>query len=186
MTKVEKIYRIFEKIKIIGVWISGIALLGMMVIIVIDVISRNVFLHSISGGFEFVQNYFMPVAVFPALPFIYSTGVLPQMDLLLDRCNERMKKINVMLVVVIELFIMIFMTLYTWDYAVTGLEKGTAFPASGKLYPLYPLFFFVSIAFGLIIIENIFILIRNFTQRGTTFLFKPNATNDQQEATFIK
>ena len=174
MDSIEKLYRMFQFIKLIGAWISGIALIGMMVFIVFDVLLRNVFENSINGAFEIVQNYFMPIVVFPALAFIYSSGVLPKMDLLLDKFNEQTKKIIIILMNVIEIFILLIMTQFTWEYALTGLEKGMSFPAAGTLYPLYPLFFFIPIAFLLIIIENIFILIRNFTQREATFLFHTN------------
>lgn len=172
MGTIERIYQIFNKLKLIGVWISGIALVGMMFFIVLDVILRNVFSNSINGGFEIVQNYFMPLAVFPALAYIYSSGVLPKMDILLERFSEKFQKFIIVVMLLMEVFVLAIMFQFTMEYAISGLERKMSFPAAGSLYPVYPLFFFVTIGFFMILIENIFVLIRNFTQEKATFLFE--------------
>ncbi|GGC89467.1 hypothetical protein GCM10007216_20270 [Thalassobacillus devorans] len=167
-----KIYRVFEWIKLIGIWISGISLFGMMMFIVVDVVLRNVLSDSINGGFEFVQNYFMPLAVFPALAYVYSSGVLPRMDLVLDKFSVPIKRILIFIMVLLEIFILGLIVQFTWEYAVSGLEREMSFPAAGSLYPLYPLFFLIPLSFALIIVENLFILFRNIIERKPSFLFK--------------
>jgi TRAP-type C4-dicarboxylate transport system permease small subunit len=165
-------YRYFDYIKIIGVWISGISLIGMMFFVVYDVFLRNVVENSINGGFEIVQNYFMPIVVFPSLAYVYSSGVLPKMDMLIERFKNKTKMFFIFGMLLIEIFILVLMTQYSLEYAMTGLERDMAFPAAGTLYPLYPIFFFIPIAFGLIIVENIFILVRNLIEKQPSFLFK--------------
>lgn len=167
-----KAYKYFSYLKIGGVWISGIILIGMMFFITYDVFARNVLNDSINGGFEIVQNYFMPILIFPALAFTYSSGVLPKMDLLLDKFNNNVKKAVIIGMLLLEIFILVLLTHFTWAYAMDGLSRKMAFPAAGQLYPLYPFFFLVPISFTLIIIENFFILVRNFIEKEPSFVFQ--------------
>ncbi|MDQ0163599.1 TRAP transporter small permease [Aeribacillus alveayuensis] len=172
MNRVNKLYRIFGWVKVLGLWISGISLMGMMIFIVVDVVFRNVSSNSINGAFEIVQNYFMPLSVFPALAYVYSSGVLPKMDLIIEKLNNQMKKVIIFSRVIIEIFILALMFQFTWDYAMYGLERKMSFPASGTMYIVYPLFFLIPISFALIIIENVFILIKNIMEKHPSFLFK--------------
>ncbi|MCM3594900.1 TRAP transporter small permease [Metabacillus idriensis] len=172
MNGILRAYKFFDWIKLIGVWISGISLFGMMMFIVLDVLLRNVGGNSINGAFEIVQNYFMPVLVFPSLAYVYSSNVLPKMDLLIDRFQNKTKKPFIFGMLVVEIFILVLMTQFTWEYAMDGFDRNMAFPAAGTMYPIYPLFFFIPIAFALIIIENIFILFKNIQEKEASFLFK--------------
>lgn len=170
MEGVLKAYKVFEYLKIIGVWISGISVLAMMFFISYDVFLRNVFSGSIRGGFEIVQNYLMPLVVFPSLAYVYSSGVLPKMDLIMGRLSEKIQKALIFFMLAIELFILVLIVQFSWEFAMNGLERKTAFPAAGTMYLLYPLFFIIPIAFSMIIIENIFIFIRNIKEKKATLL----------------
>ncbi|WP_188208056.1 TRAP transporter small permease subunit [Alkalibacillus aidingensis] len=181
MVAIEKAYHIFEKIKLIGVWISGISLFGMMLFIVIDVVLRNLFNSSISGGFEMVQNYFMTLTVFPALAYVYSSGVLPKMDLLIERFQDQVKKLIIFFMIALEVFILAIMFYFSLDYAINGFERSMSFPAAGTLYPIYPFLFLIPLAFFLIVIENMFILIKNIMFKEPSFLFKGDSTQDSGE-----
>lgn len=168
---VDKLYNLMNIIKMIGLTISGVALIGMMVFIVLDVMLRNAINYSISGGFEITQNYFMTLTVFPAL----STGVLPKVDLLFERFSPKAKKRFVVAIVLIELVFLCIVTHFTWEYARMGWERKMAFPAAGKLYPVYPIYVLIPISFALIIVENLFILYRNLTQQHASFVFRGDA-----------
>jgi TRAP-type mannitol/chloroaromatic compound transport system permease small subunit len=178
MDGILKIYRYFEYMKLAGVWISGISLIGMMLFIVFDVFLRNVLSDSINGGFEIVQNYFMPIVVFPSLAYAYSSGVLPRMDLFMERLKDKSKMMLIFGMLILEIFILFLMTLYTWEYAMTGLERKMSFPAAGSLYPVYGLFFLIPISFTLIIIENIFILLKNVMVKKPSLLFQKDLANN--------
>lgn len=167
-----KAYNIFHYIKLAGVWISGISVLAMMMMIVYDVTMRTFFSSSIRGGFEIIQNYMMPLVVFPGLAYVYASGILPKMDLILEKINTNMKKILIIFMLLIELFVLVLIVQFSWEYAISGLDRKTAFPAAGTLYPLYPLFFLIPIAFALIVIENVFILIRNLLEKSPSLLMK--------------
>lgn len=167
-----KAYNIFHYIKLAGVWVSGLSVLAMMLMIVYDVTMRTLFSSSIRGGFEIIQNYMMPLVVFPGLAYVYASGVLPKMDLILEKINDNAQKVLIIFMLLIELFVLVLIVQFSWEYAMSGLERKTAFPAAGTLYPLYPLFFLIPLAFAMIVIENVFILIRNFLEKKPSLLMK--------------
>ncbi|ANU14219.1 TRAP transporter small permease [Planococcus halocryophilus] len=180
MNGVWKAYNIFHYIKLAGIWISGISVLLMMLMIVYDVTMRTLFSSSIRGGFEIIQNYMMPLVVFPGLAYVYASGVLPKMDLILERLNKKAKKIMIFFMLLLELFVLVLIVQFSWEYAMSGLDRKTAFPAAGTLYPLYPLFFLIPIAFAMIVIENVFIFIKNILDKNPSMVMR-EAENKPEE-----
>lgn len=172
MNGVWKAYNIFHYIKLAGIWISGISVLLMMLMIVYDVAMRTFFSSSIRGGFEIIQNYMMPLVVFPGLAYVYASGVLPKMDLILEKLNNTAQRILIFFMLLLELFVLVLIVQFSWEYAMSGFERKTAFPAAGTLYPLYPLFFLIPIAFAMIVVENVFILIRNILEKTPSMVMK--------------
>ena len=113
----------------------------------------------------------MPLLVFPSLGYVYSSNVLPKTDLLIERFQGKMKKIFIFVMLIVEIIILLLITQFTWEYAMQGLERKMSFPAAGTLYPVYPLFYFIPTAFALILIENVFILLKNLLEKEASFLF---------------
>lgn len=160
----QRSYKIFSIIKLIGLLISGISLFLMMLFIVGDVLSRNFLSKSIPGNYEVVGNYFMPLAVFPGLAFTYGTGIFPRITMVVSKFSRRLQKVIVILLLLFEGILFFLLAYYGLQYALEGLKEGFSFPAGGKLYPLYPFIFLVPIGFGLLIIEILFLLIKNIMQ----------------------
>lgn len=160
----DRAYAGFGYVKRAGAIVAGLATIGMMLFIVYDVVGRNFLGGSIRGGFELVQNYFMPVAIFPALGYVYSSGILPKMDLLMPRTPRGFQAFAAYLLLVLELVIFALMTYYTWQFATTGLERGATFPAAGSLYPVWPIYFLVPLGLAMILVETVFVLLRNLTR----------------------
>ena len=154
-------YRIFGYVKVAGAIISGLSIFGMMLFIVYDVAGRNFFGGSIRGGFEIVENYFMPVAIFPALGYVYASGITPKMDLLMPKAPERFQAAMVYVLLGLELAVFGLLIYFTWGYAMTGMERGMTFSAAGSLYPIWPLLFLVPFGFALVVVETLFVLVRN-------------------------
>lgn len=161
MERLLRWYRVFGYLKLTGALISGASIFAMMLFIVADVVSRNFLSGSISGSFEIVQNYFMPAAVFPALGYVYASGMLPKMELLVPKLREAAQQAVVYFLLVLELVIFAVLAYYTCGYALSGLERREAFPAGGTLYPVWPLFFLVPGGFLLVVAETVFVLVRN-------------------------
>lgn len=178
MEKLLRAYNVFGIIKKIGMFISCLAVIFMMFFIFYDVLSRNLFATSIRGGFEIIQNYLMPLVVFPGLAYVYASGVVPKMDLIIEKFNRKLKKGVIFVLLLLEFFILILLFIYTWEYALDGLAREVSFPAGGALYPVYPFFFTVPIAFLLIIIENVFIFFRNILMEDPSLLVVDSSEED--------
>lgn len=161
MDKLMTTYRTYGYLKLAGALVSGLAIFGMMCFIVADVVSRNFLGGSISGSFEVAQNYFMPISVFPALAYVYGSGVLPRMDLVMHRVNQHVQDVVVYVLLALELVVFSLLVYYTWGYAMDGMERGVAFPAGGSLYTLWPLFFLVPIGFAMVLLETLFVFAKN-------------------------
>lgn len=154
-------YRAFGWLKLAGAAISGVAIFGMMLFIVYDVVGRNLLGGSIRGGFEIVQNYFMPLSIFPALGYVYASGILPKMDMVMDRAPRRLQGGVIYLTLLAEIVIFSLLLYFTWDYAMAGMNRGMAFPAAGTLYKLWPLLFLVPFGMALVLVETMFALTHN-------------------------
>ncbi|OLO36370.1 hypothetical protein BTR23_15995 [Alkalihalophilus pseudofirmus] len=160
--KIDTLYKGFTKIKNGGLVLAGVAVFLMMAFIVVDVTLRNLFNASISGNYEIIQRYLMPLAVFPAIAITYSSGLMPKITMFVEKLSEKAQYIINMLLLFLEIFVMILIFYYSWKYAVQGLQAGVTFPAGGKMYPLYPVLFLVPIGFALLMIELVFNIIKEF------------------------
>lgn len=161
-----RIYARWGKVKVAGAVLSGLAILGMMLLIVADVISRNFLGGSISGSFEFVQNYFMPVAVFPGLAYVYGTGILPRMDLLKDKMAGKVGSTVTHIQVGLELLLFATLLYLTMGYAIDGAQRDVGFSAAGEIHDIWPVYFVVPLGMLMILIETVFVLVRNIHVDG--------------------
>ncbi|GKV65222.1 MULTISPECIES: hypothetical protein [unclassified Sporosarcina] len=62
------------------------------------------------------------------------------------------------------------LALFGGQYFLQALEKGLAFTAAGTNYPLYIVIIFVPIGFSLVIIEMLFLLIKNVKTKTPSFV----------------
>lgn len=172
MEVLDKYYNMFEKVKFIGVIISGISILAMMFIIVVDIFSRSITGGSILGVFEITQNYIMILTIFPVLPYLYSSGVMPRMDLLAEKMSNKTGGKMTILLIIFEMVIYTFVLIYSFEYAYTGFLKDSHFFGGGKLYPIYPVQFLIPVAFLFLVIENIFIILKSYLTKKPMLVYK--------------
>ncbi|ARK32434.1 TRAP transporter small permease [Halalkalibacter krulwichiae] len=155
----------------VGMYISGIAILIMMVMTVIDVTLKALFSSTIPGNYLYVQNYLMPVAFFCGLPYVFFTGIFPRLDLLIKRFSKKVS-INIMIsVLVIELLVYILITYYSFSYGLYGLRENITFLAGVNSLPLYPMFFLVTIGFAMLTICLILTLRKMIKTNGEFTFF---------------
>ncbi|MCM3601690.1 TRAP transporter small permease [Robertmurraya korlensis] len=143
----EKLYKFTQKLVFMGLILSGVAILAMMLLIVVDVAMRNLFNEPISGTYEMVQYFLMPLAIFPALAYTYQSGVLPKLSELAEKMPKKFQKFNKYLILVIEVFIFSLLTIYGLKFALSGIADRMAIPVSGNLLPVYPIYLFVPLGF---------------------------------------
>ena len=141
----------------------------MMLFISAEVLLRNVFNASIPGNYEIVQNYFMPIVTFPILVYAYSTGILPRVHMVVVKFSEKVQKVVLFILIVIELVLFTLIFIHSLQYSLSAVAQGMSFPASGSLYPLYPVLFLVPFGFGLLIIELLFIFVKNVREKEVSF-----------------
>lgn len=158
-----KAYNIFGIIKKIGVWTTGLTIMGMMFFITIDVLGRNFFSMPVPGNFEIVQGYLMPLISFPALAYAYAEGIMPRMDIIINKLSHSRKRLFIVAALIFDIGILLAMIAFSWQYVMLGFSEKTYFIAGLRLYPVYFLFIIVPISFSMIVLENIFVIIRNLS-----------------------
>ena len=155
-------YSVLGVLKGAGMVVSGLATFGMMAFIVADVVSRNVWGSSIPGAYEIIQNYFMIVAVFPAIGYVMAAGILPRLDLAVQRLRGRIFGAGLQIGLLGEAIVLGLLVYYSFLYALSGFERGLGFSAAGSIYPLWPVLFLIPAGLLLALAEVLFVLIRNF------------------------
>lgn len=150
---------ILEKVNIvlrnIGKYLSGIAIFLMMFLIVADVFMRNVFGNPLSGTYEIVQFFLMPMAIFPALGYVYWVGVLPRLSEIIAKSPQGFQKFNNLLILVIDLVVFALLTYYGFLFAMSGFESQMAVPLGGSLVSVWPVYFLVPVGFLFVLLEVI-------------------------------
>lgn len=150
MQVLEKINQITRDV---GKYVSGFAILAMMFAIVIDVFMRNVFGIPIAGTYEVVQYFLMPLAVFPALSFVYWIGILPSLTELISKSPVWFKSFNKYLILCIDAGVFTLLTYYGFLFAMGGMADQMAVPIARSLIPVWPVYFLVPISFLFVLLE---------------------------------
>lgn len=164
------------KIFVISMYIGGIAIMLMMILTVIDVVLKSFFDSAIPGNYLFMESYLMPIAVFLGMPYAFFSGIFPRLDMFLIKwkASTRLKVIIAMLV--LELIAFLVLIYYSFTFGIYGAVSNITFLAGVNSYPLYPMFFLVTIAFTMITIYLIKI-IWNCLKTGEEPLFFSGSEN---------
>ncbi|MBU8909334.1 TRAP transporter small permease, partial [Desertibacillus haloalkaliphilus] len=121
MNTVNKIDELFDRVNKIGVFISGIAILLMMFLIALEIVLRSVFSSSIPGSYLIVENYFMPLAVFPALAFAFASGIFPRLEVVVDKVKTITTKTSIIVfVMLVELICSVIIAYYGFVMGIEG------------------------------------------------------------------
>ncbi|MGD6855748.1 TRAP transporter small permease [Bacillus infantis] len=141
-----------------GMYVSGAAIVLMMLITFIDVTLKNLFGSTIPGSYLYVQNYLMPLAFFCGLPYAFFSGIFPRLDIVVNKFSSKVIAKLVVAVLALELVAFILIMYYSFLYGLHGLNTNITFLAGINSMPLYPFFFLVTIGFGLLSIYLISVL----------------------------
>lgn len=152
MQLIEKVNGVIRNI---GKYISGIAIILMMVIIVSDVFMRNVFGNPLSGTYEIVQFFLMPMAIFPALGYVYWVGVLPRLTEIIAKTPAGFRKANNLVILIIDLVLFSLLTYYGVLFAISGFQSQMAVPLGGSLVSVWPVYILVPLGFFSVLLEVI-------------------------------
>ncbi|MGI6747572.1 MAG: TRAP transporter small permease [Anaerovoracaceae bacterium] len=172
MQKIDKAYKGYTKFSNIGLILGLLGVYLMMLVIVLDVVTRNFFNLSITGIFEFVQYYLLPLSIFPVFGYAYSTGVMPRITMLIDKFSKKTQHIASVLVLIVNIILFTLMAWFSLLYAIQS-TKDKAFVIIGmNNIPLWPLYYLVVLGFFLIIAESVFSLIQNIRTKGINIEFR--------------
>lgn len=167
------LYKIFEKIKWVGMLISGLTIFFMMFYTTLDVFMRNVFNSSNLYTYEFSQYYFMPLAVLPALAYAFGRGVMPRIELVVSKLKDTHQRIVTIILLIIEIVLFTVLTIYGTKYAIAAFQNSISFSAGGENYLLGPVILFAPFSFLLITIECVFLLIKNIMESKSSYMVIP-------------
>ncbi|MFA1820864.1 TRAP transporter small permease [Virgibacillus oceani] len=144
----------------IGKNISGLAILSMMIIIVLDVVMRNIFQISIPGSYVIIENFLMPIAIFPALGYVYMVHILPRLSEFIERRSRRFERFNRFLLLGIDIIVFGLLTYYTFLFFLDGYNNQIAIPVATNFIPLWPIYFLIPLGYFLVLQEVILQLIQ--------------------------
>ncbi|WP_156289636.1 TRAP transporter small permease [Oceanobacillus salinisoli] len=165
-------YKIFNKIKIGGLILSGSTIFIMMLFIVADVALRNMLNSSVLGSYEITEYLLMPLAFFPGLAFAYSSGIMPRVEMFVVKLKIGHQRNIFIALLILEMILFLLLTFYGFQYALTGTEEILGFSMKGTIIPYYPILYFVPLGFLLLSIEIFFLIIKNFQSEKPTLNFK--------------
>lgn len=162
-------YKTFNKIKRAGMFLSGLAVFFMMIYTTLDVAIRNIFGMSILYSYEITQFYLMPLAVFPALAYAFGVGIMPRIDLFVQKIKEQYQLFVAILLISVELVLMLLLAWFGYEYLTLASARGDSFTAGTFYYPLNLIIFFVPIGFLLVAVEMAFLLAVNIKYKKPNF-----------------
>ncbi len=172
-------YKIFQKIKTLGMVVGGCFIFIMMLYITLDVFLRNVTGNSSLHAYEFSQYYFMPIIVFTGLAYTFSAGIMPRVELLVNKLNDKYQRIVAVFLIILEIVLLLLLTIFGWQYAVYAFANGISFSAGGSNFATAPVIIFVPICFLLVMIEMIFLLIKNIKGSKASFVVLDEKLKDE-------
>lgn len=155
-----------------GMYISGIAIMLMMILTVIDVTLKTIFNSTIPGSYLYVQNYLMPLAFFCGLPYAFFSGIFPRLDIVVKRFRKEALTKIVIAVLIIELISYLLITYYSFLYGIHGMTTNITFLAGVNSVPLYPFLFLVTIGFGMLSFYLIVVLRKIVKTNGEYSFFR--------------
>lgn len=155
-----------------GMYISGIAIMMMMILTVFDVALKTIFNSTIPGGYLYVQNYLMPLAFFCGLPYAFFSGIFPRLDIVVKRFRKELITKIVISVLAIELISYVLIAYYSLLYGIHGMTTNITFLAGVDSVPLYPFFFLVTIGFGMLSFYLIVVLQKMVKTKGEYTFFR--------------
>lgn len=172
VSNLDRAYGVFKYLEKIGLLVSGASLMLTMLLITIDVFVRNFTISSLVGIYEIVQNYLMPIMVFPAIGYAYSEGIMPRIVMVTDKLSARVRVAAAMLISLIEVAIFSSMAYFTFAYSVDSVQEKLGFICGTSMLPLYHVMFLPALSFAMIAIENVFLLITNIKNKTDRFTYK--------------
>lgn len=148
-----KLNKMNQTIQTMGARISGLAILSMMVVIVLDVFLRNIFKMPIPGSYVIIESFLMPIAIFPALGYVYMMEVLPRLSEFVAKTPKWFQKYNRLLLIIMDIIIFSLLTYYTFKFFMNGYKDDMQIPVASHFIAIWPVYLFIPLGYLLVLLE---------------------------------
>lgn len=152
----QKADKVLATVEMAGVIICGISVMIMMLYTTVDVVVRTFSNVTFTGTYERVQAIFMPMAVFPGIPFAYRSGVLPMFDSLTKKMKPQKAKLVEWSIAIIEVACFSLLAYYSWFTSIQAVQDNMAIQAGGTLTPTWWVYFGCTFGFNVLFVEILF------------------------------
>lgn len=163
-------FRAVSAVNRIGLFAASAAVAVMMLFIVLDVAGRNFGFRIVRNSYEFSEYYFMAMGVFPALGYIYTTGILPKVDSLYQRYSRKIRIVVVCLIILIEIIIFGLLSYWSFFEFLGDLQGASVFVAGSSTYPIWPVMLAVFSGLFLVFCDRVLVLMENLVFRNGTLI----------------
>lgn len=147
----------FEKLEVLCLRLSQIALVIMMVLTTLDALSRHLFSKSITGAYEVTEMYLMVMLVFLSMSYVQKVDGHIRLDIIFERLSKRVQDVLNIVFYLLAAAMMFFIGYQGFNMTVTALQNNLI--ASGLInFPLWLSYIWIPIGSFLIMIR-LFLLV---------------------------
>lgn len=154
----------------LGAGIAGVFMAVMMLAITVDVAGRNFDIILVSYSYEWTEYYFMAFAFFPALGYIYSSGIMPRVNSLYDRMRDGPRTMVAVLFLLTEIVVFGLLFMWTIDEFVHAFSESTTFSVGYEQQLFWPVKLVVPAGICLLLLDRLFVLSENLIYRNGTLV----------------
>jgi TRAP-type mannitol/chloroaromatic compound transport system permease small subunit len=144
---------------------AGLMLLAIMLTTVLGVFGRYFLqVDLIPGGYNIIERIMFPLLVFWALPIAHRDGTFPRFELVVDKMRPKVKLAVSVLVFALEVVVYAVVLFFVVYFVTQGIRTGRTMQIGVNVLPVWPIIVMMPLAFGLILLEIIRLMVRDFMQ----------------------
>ncbi|MCH2557838.1 MAG: TRAP transporter small permease [Alcanivorax sp.] len=132
--------------------IGGLAIALMMLHITADVVLRFLFSSPPPGTITYVSNYYMVIAAFVPLAYAEKLDAHVSVEVVVERLPDKLQRHLAHWLLPVSAIVVGFMTVKTWDEAVTKYQSGAALVEGGTTIITWPGYFMLPLGLGLMVL----------------------------------
>ncbi|MBR0093389.1 MAG: TRAP transporter small permease [Lachnospiraceae bacterium] len=161
LKKLDKIYAGYSILTKVCNAVGILAVYAMMFIIVIDVFFRNFMPSPLTGIYEIVQWFLLPLSCIPFFGYAYASGIMPRVTMAVEKFKPSVQNKISIFVLILNIIMFSFLAYAGWVYAVKQMGKGGVVTIGKEHVAVWPLFFVIVVAYIMVTIECVFATIKN-------------------------
>ena len=172
MERLDHVYRYWQKLKNLFLFISGVGIFGMALYITVDVVWRKFAPTALVGTYEIVQYYLMPTIILLSMCYAFSSGVMPRIVAFVNKLPPKGQRVMGIVLPILDLVFCITMGVLSTEYAVQATHDKLTFICGVNTLPVWQMYYLASLAYIMMCIENIFVLVRNILTGSSEVIYQ--------------